>query len=142
MAKYETQLRHHYDDYLFPFDNLFEDFFPTSTRNSEMLKTDIEETNDHYVLKMEVPGVKKEDVKMSYEDGYLTISCTKNEHRDEKEHHKYVRKERYFGQYSRSFYIGKMDEKNIEAKLEDGILNITLPKEEQKVSSKKYIEIK
>ena len=59
-----------------------------------------------------------------------------------KEHRKYVRKERYFGQYSRSFYIGEMDEKNIEAKLEDGILNITLPKEEQKVSSKKYIEIK
>lgn len=143
MAKYETQLRHHYDEDLFPFDSIFDDFFPTtSRRTSEMLKTDILEDNEHYTLKMEVPGIKKENIKMSYEDGYLTVSCTKNEENDEKSHHKYVRKERYFGSYSRSFYIGEMKEDQIDASLNNGVLTIRLPKEAQKAPEKKFIEIK
>lgn len=143
MAKYETQLRHHYDEDLFPFDNIFDGFFPTtSRRTSEMLKTDILEDNEHYTLKMEVPGIKKENIKMSYEDGYLTVSCAKNEENDEKSHHKYVRKERYFGSYSRSFYIGEMKEDQIDASLNDGVLTIRLPKEVQKAPEKKFIEIK
>ena len=123
------------------FDELFND---KGYRTSDMMKTDIKEEGDHYELKVEVPEIKKEDLKLSLEDGYLTINATFKDENDEKSQGKYIRRERRYGNYTRSFYVGdSLKEEDIKAKLNDGVLYLNVPKEEtvKKVEEKKYISI-
>ncbi len=127
------------------FDDFFEPHYRGYNHNSELMKTDIRETREGYELSMDLPGVKKEDLKAELKDGCLTISATSNQSRDEKdEEGRYIRRERYSGSFSRSFYVGEnVTQEDIKAKFADGTLTLQVPKKEQlpKVEEKKYIAI-
>ena len=130
------------------FDNMFDDFFkdPFFTRNNsvKVMKTDIQEKDDKYILDMDLPGYDKEDIKAQLKDGYLTITAQKNTSNDEKdEEGNYIRRERYCGKCSRSFYVGdSIKEEDIKASFNNGILELTFPKEvPQKEEEMKYITI-
>ena len=113
-------------------------------RARNLMKTDIREKKDGYELDIDLPGFKKEDVKAELKDGYLTISAAKGlDHEEEKKDGKYIRKERYSGNMSRTFYVGEnITQEDIHAKYEDGILKLTVPKkEEKKQEEKNYITI-
>lgn len=113
-------------------------------RADQIMKTDVKEKDTEYEVDIDLPGFKKEDVKAELKDGYLTIRAAKGVDREEKkEDGKYIRKERYSGNMSRSFYVGKnMTQEDIHAKFEDGILKLTVPKKEaKKVEEKSYITI-
>ena len=135
-------------------ENLFDDFidgfaFPTANWNyakntANVMKTDIKENDKGYELDVDLPGYKKEDVKAELKDGYLTISASNDNTKEEKdEDGKYIRKERYTGSVSRSFYVGKyVTEEDIHAKFENGILKLSVPKvDAPKVEENKYISI-
>ncbi|MPN18563.1 putative Hsp20 family chaperone [bioreactor metagenome] len=106
------------------------------------MKTDISEDGDKYRLSMELPGYNKDDVKIALDDGYLTVTATKETSNDE-EKQNYVHKERYFGECRRSFYVGEgIDENNIKARFENGVLDVSFPKAASKeIEQKKYIAI-
>ena len=135
-------------------EDLFDDFmdgftFPAANWNyakntANVMKTDIREHENGYELDIDLPGYKKEDVKAELKDGYLTISASNDSSKEEKdEKGKYIRKERYTGSVSRSFYVGKnVTEKDIHAKFENGILKLSVPKvDAPKVEENKYISI-
>lgn len=108
------------------------------------MRTDIKETGQGYELDVDLPGFKKQDIQLELKNGYLTINAQKTNDNDQKDQNgKYVRRERYYGSMSRSFYVGEnVSEKDIHAKFEDGILKLAVPKDEPKqVEQKKYIEI-
>lgn len=120
------------------FDDVFEDFFtPVFTRERSAMKTDIKETEKGYMLDVEMAGFKKEDISVSFENGYLTISA-KSEEKGEEE--KYLRRERTLS-CERKYYLGEIDEGGIKAKYENGVLNLTLPKKEEKKPETKFIAI-
>ena len=127
--------------------NVFDDFFntPFFTRTeSNMMKTDIKEHDNCYDLTIDLPGVKKEDIKAELNDGYLTVSAESNTSKDEKDDNgKYICRERYSGSYSRSFYVGDaVTEQDISAKFENGTLKLTVPKKEALPEKQnKYIAI-
>ena len=110
-----------------------------------MMKTDIRETDGSYELDVDLPGFKKEDVKIQLKNGYLNIQATREEKKDEKDDKgKYVRRERYTGTCNRSFYVGSsIKHEDIHAKYENGILYVTFPKEETKkeAEEKKFVSI-
>ncbi len=132
--------RNHFD----LFDEMFRDPFFEGTE-SKVMKTDIKEKKDKYLIDIDLPGYEKEDIKMEISDGYLTVHASVNkEVDDEKEKGKYVRKERYVGECSRSFYVGdNVTEDEIKAKFKNGTLTIEVPKKEDKkeLPDKKYIPI-
>ena len=103
-------------------------------RAANVMKTDVRENKDSYDVFVDLPGFKKEDVKLDLDNGYLTISAQRNEELDDKDNEgRYIRQERYTGQCSRSFYVGDtVEAKDISAKYEDGILKLSLPKVDQK----------
>lgn len=123
------------------FDNFFDDFEPPK-KLDKMMKCDIYEKEGKYILEMDVPGFKKEDINMELENGYLKVSAEKTLDSDEKENKKYVRRERHsFTKCERSFYVGDVSEGDIKAKFKNGILEISVPKEEKKKEDKKIIMI-
>ena len=131
------------DDFLgFPFSR----YDRTGFGNGGYMNTDIKETDTGYELTMNMPGAKKEDVKAELKDGYLTVQVTTSRSSDEKDKDgKYIRRERYSGSCSRSFYVGdEVKQEDIKAKFEDGTLKLFVPKKEEKpqVEDKKtYISI-
>ena len=125
------------------FDDMFSDPF-FSFNESKIMKTDIKEHDDKFELLVDLPGFDKKDIKISIIDGYLTIEAKTNNHNEEKDKHgKFVRKERYYGECSRNFYVGEnVKEEDIKAKFTNGTLQIEIPKKDDKqISHKKYIEI-
>ena len=142
-------------------DNLFDNFFDfpfyddRAERQAEkklyghhagnLMKTDIKELDNGYELEIDLPGFKKDEIEAKLENGYLTISAAKGLDKEEKEEKdgKYIRKERYSGAMSRSFYVGdELKQEDIKAKYEDGILKLSVPKEEpKKVETTKHIAI-
>ena len=127
--------------------NLFDDFFgsPFFTKSADnMMKTDIKETDGGYELTVDLPGLKKEDVKAELNDGFLTISAENSTSNDEKDDNgKYICRERYSGSYSRSFYVGdNITEADISAKFENGTLKLDIPKKDAlPEKQKKFIAI-
>lgn len=127
--------------------NIFDDFFaaPFFTRSEQnMMKTDIKEHDGGYELTVDLPGVKKDDIKAELNDGYLTITAENKSSKDEKdEKGKYICRERYSGSYSRSFYVGdSVTEEDIKAKFENGTLTLDIPKKEALPEKQnKYIAI-
>ena len=109
---------------------------------NNVMKTDVKETDTGYEVDIDLPGFKKDEINAQLDNGYLTISAAKGLDKDEKEG-KYIRKERYAGAMSRSFYVGEgVTQEDIKAKYEDGILRLSVPKKEAKaVENKKYIAI-
>lgn len=125
----------------FPFDS---GFVKESKREASLMKTDVKEKDGAYELEMELPGCQKEDVTAQLKDGYLTIQASRNSSKDEKdEQGNYIRRERYTGQCSRSFYVGEgVKQEDIHAKFENGILKLLIPKVEQKLEEEnKFIAI-
>ena len=112
-------------------------------RGKNAMKTDIQETDKNYILEMDLPGFSKDEVKVSLENGYLTISAAKGLNKDEKEkkNGRYIRRERYAGACQRSFYVGEsVSQEDINAEFKHGILKLSIPKKEP-VEEKKYITI-
>ena len=109
-----------------------------------VMKTDVRETEGGYEVDIDLPGFKKDEINAQLENGYLTISASKGLDKEEKNKEgKYIRRERYAGAMSRSFYVGDdMKQEDIKAKYEDGILKLSIPKKDKKaVESSKYISI-
>ena len=142
--------RHNYFD-----NNLFDDFFDDFGRierhlpmiaapQNGVMKTDIIENKDAYELHVDLPGFKKEDVKAELKDGYLTISAVAKYEKNDENDKKFLRRERFYGTCSRSFYVGDViTQEDIKAKFEDGILKLTVPKKEAQpeIQTPKYIAI-
>ena len=130
-------------------ENLFDDFFDypfvkNEAESNGLMKTDVKDTEHGYEITMNLPGVKKEDVKAALKDGYLTISATSDSKKEEKnDKGQYIRRERYTGSCSRSFYVGDINEADIKGEFKHGILKLTIPKEQPKkeIDTTKYIEI-
>lgn len=119
------------------FDDFFNDpFFSTALNrtSSSMMKTDIQDNGTDYLLDVELPGFKKENIKAELKDGYLTISADRDETIEKKdENNKFVRKERFTGSCKRSFYVGdQMKQEDIRASFDNGILKLQFPKEAPK----------
>jgi HSP20 family molecular chaperone IbpA len=139
-------------------ENLFDDWFgfpfERDLRNTEkklygknaahVMKTDITEQDDQYEIAIDLPGFKKEDVNLILENGYLTVSASKDFNKEENDKHgKLIRQERYAGSMQRSFFVGEyLTEEDIKAKMEHGLLTLTVPKKEApKLPEKKTIMI-
>lgn len=120
-------------------------FFANDVKTNNLMKTDVKDNEDSFEITMDLPGVKKEDIKAALKDGYLTISASTESNKDEKnEKGQYIRRERYTGACSRSFYVGdQVTEEDIKAKFENGTLKMIVPKKEEKkaVENKKYVSI-
>ena len=135
------------------FDDLDGNFFRGFTRpehvlygrNAQhMMNTDVKETDEGYEVDVDLPGFKKEEIKLNLENGYLTIATEKAlEKKQENKKGKVLRQERYTGTMQRSFYVGEtVTEEDIKAKYENGVLSLKIPKkEQQKVNEKKQILI-
>ncbi|MBQ1714798.1 MAG: Hsp20/alpha crystallin family protein [Firmicutes bacterium] len=131
------------------FDEFVDDMFPANTRKTyrqqpSIMRTDIRETDDSYVLDVELPGFKKEDVKLQLKDGYLNITASTQSTDEEKDDQgKFLRRERYTGAMERSFYVGEdLTEEDVKARFEKGVLTLTLPKEQpKKIEEPKFIAI-
>lgn len=114
---------------------------------ANMMKTDVQEHDNEYEVAIDLPGFKKEELSLELKDGYLTISAAKGLDREEteKKSGRFVRRERYAGSMSRSFYVGEqVKEEDIHARYESGVLKLQIPKPEEKkpvVEEKKYIAI-
>ncbi len=126
-------------------DDFFDAPFTTGYDANSLMHTDIKDTDTGYELTMDMPGVKKEDVTAELKDGYLTIQASSNSDKEEKDDEgRYIRRERYVGSASRSFYVGEdVTEEDIRARFEDGTLKVLIPKKEAKpvVEQQKYIAI-
>ena len=118
-------------------DDFFDDF--ELSKNGTVMKCDIYEKEGNYNIEVDVPGFEKKDISIECKDGYLTVTA-KREVNEENNDKNYIRKERSYGEYSRSFYLGDVNTDLINAKFNNGTLCITVPKEE-KHDNKKYIEI-
>ena len=125
----------------FPFED---DFFGKRNplygkKAKNMMKTDVKEHETGYEVDIDLPGFKKDELNLDLTDGYLTISASKGLDKDEEDKKgKYIRKERYAGSMSRSFYVGDgITEDDIKAKYENGILKLSIPKKEAKAVEQK-----
>ena len=124
-------------------DDLWDNVF-TGFNTNRLMKTDVHEKDGKYIMDIDLPGYKKDDVKISLYNGNLTISAEKNESSEEKDAKgNLIRQERYSGSCSRSFYVGdSIRDNDIQASFKDGILTITVPTEAHKEETeKKYIDI-
>ena len=122
-------------------ENLFDDWFGFPTFP---MKTDVHEHDDHYELHMDLPGFKKDELRLELENGYLTVSAAKGHDEEKKDKQgKVVRQERYAGSLQRSFYVGEsLTEQDIGARYENGVLSLTIPKRDQpKLPERKTIMI-
>ena len=123
----------------FYFDNALDQFF--ESENSKM-KCDIYEKDNTYHVEMDLPGFKKEEIKVECNKGNLVITAEKSSNNEEKdEDKKYLRRERVYGKISRSFYLSDVNEDAIEAKFDNGTLTISIPKIDEN-KNKKLIDIK
>ena len=124
-------------------DPLFDELFFGSKNEHEVMKTDIKDEGDHYLMKIDLPEVKKENIKLSLEDGYLIVSAKFDYNNEDKEKNNYIRRERHYGNCSRSYYLGEdVTEEDIKAKLQDGVLTLNVKKVDPKAKeTKKLISI-
>lgn len=138
-------------------ENLFDDFFDEMDKDffgkknplygkhaQNMMKTDIREKDDSYELDVDLPGFKKDEIKVQLKDGYLTLSAAKGLDKDQQDKQgNYIRRERYAGTMSRSFFVGEdVAQEDIHAKYEDGILRLSVPKKApKKIENTGYISI-
>ncbi len=124
------------------FDEIFDDPFFLRI-DTKLMRTDIKEKKDSYVVNVDLPGYEKEDIKIEINNGYLTVTAERTNSDEEKEEGRYIRKERYSGQCSRSFYVGdNVKDTDVKASFKNGILTLEFPKEKhEEIEEKKYIPI-
>ncbi len=127
-------------------DNLFDDLmsFPAipdfgdidrklyGKHADQIMKTDVHEHDEGYEMDIDLPGFKKDEISLSLQDGYLTVSAAKGLDKDEKSHRgKIIRQERYAGAMQRTFYVGEnITEEDVKARFEDGVLKLSVPKKD------------
>ena len=114
-------------------DDMFDNFLENE---SSKMKCDIYEKDNAYNLEMDVPGFDKKDIKIEYNKGTLTINAEKKEEKEESQDKKYIRRERFYGKLSRSFYLGDIEEEAIKAEFKDGTLRVIAPKKDENISKK------
>jgi HSP20 family molecular chaperone IbpA len=137
MRHYLTTNRNDNYDLFDPFDDFFR---PVFFDDSNTARTDIQETDTDYVLDIEMPGYEKDQMKVSLENGYLTVSCRK-EQKDEEDKKHYLRRE-ISQSCRRSYYVGTdVTQEDITAKYDKGILSLTIPKAKPKAQEARYIDI-
>lgn len=127
---------------LFP--GLFNDAFDDMMHDHNMMKTDIREKDGNFILDMELPGFKKEDIQMELKEGYLTINASRNSNKEDKDAEgNIIRQERFSGTCTRSFYVGEdITHEDIKASFGNGELKVIIPKEApKKVEEKRFIPI-
>jgi HSP20 family protein len=123
------------------FDEFFNDsFLPSVAAGAHPIRADIRETEKEYIVDAELPGVKKEDIRLELRDDTLTIAVEHNEQGNE-ERDNFIRRERRYGSFSRSFYVENVKNEDVAAKFNDGILSITLPKQEGGKENRHRIDI-
>ena len=137
-------------------DNLFDEFMKDPfdemkrlTKDADprtaslMLRTDIKEVGDSYEMEMDLPGYKKEDLSLGLKNGVLTVTAVrKSENENKDENGRYIRRERYYGSCTRSFYVGKnLHQDDIKARFENGVLSLTFPKNAPQVEENHTIAI-
>ena len=131
-------------------DDLFDSFFthPFASMNNGayargLMKTDVRELDKTCELDVELPGFRKEEITVELDGGYLTIRAEHKENKDEKDDKgRFLRRERFAGACSRSFYVGEgLEPKDVAARFEDGMLRLSLPKETAKAPEKKQISV-
>ena len=132
------------NDFAFPaFPNVEKKLYGKHARN--LMKTDVKDTETGYEVDVDLAGFKKDEIQIELEKGFLTVTAAKGLDKDEKDKKdNYIRRERYAGSMSRSFYVGEhVTEDDIHPKYENGILSFTVPKEETKAieDKKHYISI-
>ena len=115
------------------------DLIDSSFFNNNIMRTDIYESDGNYIIEMDLPGFKKEEINIDLEDKYLVVSVSKKEKKEETT--KYIRKERYYGEYKRSFYVGAVEESSIKANYNDGVLVLSYPKIQTEKNTRKQISI-
>jgi len=118
-------------------DDMFDNYLE---RENTKMKCDIYEADNTYNLVLDMPGFTKADIKIECDNGTIIISAEKTEETNEDDSKKYLRRERFYGKVSRSFYLGEIDEDSIKAEFKDGTLKVTASKKDENVS-KKYINI-
>ena len=127
--------------------DLWEDIFKDPFFNyddNKIMKTDIKEHKDSYSIIVDLPGYEKDNIKIDINDGYLTIDAIESSNEEEKEKGKFVRKERYYGECKRSFYVGEeIEAEDVKASFKNGTLKLVVSKKEPKkeIENKKYIQI-
>lgn len=131
--------------YLFDIDDILENFFsdrifPSLYKNSSQMKVDIKENEKEFVLEVELPGIKKDEVNIEIDEGRLTISVQKDEQKEDKKEN-YIRRERSYSSMTRSFDISNVETDAVNAKFENGLLYIILPKKQQEEIKGRKIEI-
>ena len=131
-------------------DRFFDDDFMSTPMfrgqwDGTLMKSDVKDMDDHYELDMDLPGLKKENVKIQLKKGTLTVEATADTNNDEKdENGKFIRRERFQGSCTRSFYVGdRLEQENIKARFDNGVLKISIPKESNKpeIEENNYIAI-
>lgn len=125
----------YFDSFFDDFYNMLDDFFADSRLYRKYyagaFRVDVKDNGDDYTVVADMPGIKKDEIDVSVKDGTLRISVNRNEEREDK-NEKYIHRERRCSSMSRSIYLGDIDQVGITAKLEDGVLRITVPKKEPK----------
>ncbi len=126
------------------FDDFFkgDDFFPR--REHSIMKTDIREKGDNYIIEMDLPGYEKENISLDLKDGYLEVTAKVEKVEENNENEQFIHKERYYGHCSRSFYVGdQITEEDINAEFKNGTLRINIPKKEERkeLPEAKHIQI-
>jgi len=124
------------------FDSMFDEPF-FERKESRLMRTDIKEKGNNYIIEVDLPAYEKDNIQLEIENGYLKVTAKVENSNDNEEEGKYIHKERFYGECSRSFYVGdNLSEEDIKASFKNGILTVTVPKEEQKkLEEKKFIQI-
>lgn len=117
-----------------------DDFFTSINYNRGNFRADLKEANGNYYVEADLPGVKKGDIEIDYHNNYLIISAKRDESM-ENDKENYVRRERHYGEFKRSFHIDNVDEDNIKASFNDGVLKIILPKLNKEDNNRRRINI-
>ena len=121
-------------------DNFERNFFGSSSNTASSFRTDIRDAGDKFILEAELPGFKKEDIQLDLKDGILTISAQHSDENEEKGS-SYIRRERRYGSFSRSFDVSGIQEDHITAAHNNGVLELTLPKAQPVVPASRQIDI-
>ena len=121
-------------------DKFLEEPFFKANKEMGLMRTDILEEANAYVINIDLPGFDKNEIKVRMDNDYLVVSCNKEETPTASDK-TYLRRERFYGSCSRSFYLGEVDETNIRAQFENGILSISVPKQTPSEKEKKFIQI-
>lgn len=123
-------------------DSIFDNFMDEGSTDFNVLKCDVYEKDGAYHIEADIPGFKKDEINVDFEDGYVTISASKNTETEEKnDDKKYIKRERFYGKTVRKFYVGDVDNDKISAIFKDGMLELVIPKEE-KLPNKRSIDIR